>query len=166
MHIRDKELAQLKKYAQGLGITVTIKPGVAHSNIDAEWALDGSDITLYTYSKDNKTDMILKLLHELGHHLEFIYRGRKHPEVLDKALGMTPPLPKKYRKAIYDNEVSSATYHTVIANEVGLRIPLWKILVERDHQLEIYKYYYLNGKDCSKKEKDQMRKDLIAKYKK
>jgi hypothetical protein len=164
MGIRDEELKRIEKYAQGLGIKVTYKKQ-GPQDPEADWAVDGSEITVYLRNRQSKTHIILDLIHELGHHMYWVHNDRKIPIKLDTALSRENPT-KKQRKAILEDEQNGALYHLLIYKELGLKIPEWKVIVERDIQLEIYKYYYRNGDFPTVKERKIMRKKLNEKYSK
>jgi hypothetical protein len=163
-NIRDKELTRVKQYAQALGIKVLIKKQ-GPEDPEADWALDGSQITVYLRPKQSKTQIILDLIHELGHHQEWVYRGRKTPLKIDTALSRETPT-KAQRKHIYDDEVNGAAYQLLIYKEIGLTIPKWKVEVERDLSLASYRYFWLNGDHPTREWRREKRKELIKKYKK
>ena len=79
MGIRDQEINRLVKYAEGLGLKVTFLNRT--SSHPADWVLDGSEIRLYTRKSFSKTDTILSLIHEIAHHLWFIYEKERQPDL-------------------------------------------------------------------------------------
>ena len=164
MGIRDEELKRVEKYAQGLGIKISYKK-YKRGGDQAAWTVDGSEIELFLRNSDSKTQIILDLIHELGHHMHWIYNNRKIPIKLDIALGRENPT-KKQRQEIYKDEINGAQYHLVIFKELGLKIPEWKVELERDLQLWIYKKFYVTGKWPTKKERLLVKKELTFKYKK
>lgn len=164
MAIRDSELKRVKKYAQALGIKVTFKKQGA-LDPEADWTLDGTSITVYLRPNQTKTQIILDLIHELGHHQEWVYRGRKTPIRLDTALSRETPT-KAQRKEIYEDEIKGAGYQLLIYKEIGLTIPKWKVEVERDLSLASYRYFWLEGNYPTRAWLRVKRKELIKKYKK
>lgn len=172
MHYLQEDLAKLTKYAQGLGLKVSVKEYTIRSGDGAGWTTDGTEITLYRWANQTTTRMILNLLHELGHHLSWVYAGRGRHRALEKALYMEdqrtskrdPVLPKRYRKLIYESEVKDAEYREQIALEVGLRIPAWKIKADKELDIWLYKMYYETGNTPSQKEGAAKYKELKDKY--
>jgi hypothetical protein len=164
MSFIEKELDRLEKYAEALGIRVVYKSKQRGDN-KAEWAVDGTEITIYLDKNESTTQIILDLLHELGHHMHWVYNNRSVPLKLDNALEKENPN-KKDREAIYNDEVNGSVYHEVIYKELGLKIPFWKVQVERDQQLMIYEYFLNNNTWPTIKTKSEFRKKLIKKYKK
>lgn len=162
MSFRDQELKRVEKYAQGLGIKITYKKQ-GKKDPEAEWTIDGTEITVYLRNRQSKTQIILDLIHELGHHMAWVYRGRKTPIKLDTALGRENPT-KKQRQAILEDEKDGAEYHVIIYKELGLSIPQWKVELERDLQLEMYNIYYKTGNFPKVKERKEIRKRLRSKH--
>jgi len=173
MGIRDTEISRLKKYAEGLGIKVYFKPYIRGMGI-AEWDLDDQSITIYEKKSFSKTDYILTFLHELGHHLDWVYNNRKNDPEDVKAQellcageieGDRSDIPKKYRKRTYEMEKSGIYYMSIIYKELGLKIPYWKVKLQQD--LDIYPYFilYKEGRFPTSKEDKEYRKKMTKIYK-
>ena len=60
---RDEEFKRLVFYAKGLGLKVT----VYNKKADSFGSWDGQEIKIYWGKGQSKTDLVLTLLHELGH---------------------------------------------------------------------------------------------------
>jgi hypothetical protein len=163
MGIRDEELKRVEKYCQALGIKVTYKKQ-GKTDPEAEWATDGSEITVYLRPKQSITQIILDLIHELGHHQAWVYNDRKTAISLDNALGREKHN-KKDRLAILKDEENGAEYHLMIYKELGLKIPEWKVRLERDLSLEIYRYYAKNNNWPTFKWRKEKKKELQEKLK-
>ena len=171
MGIRDNEILRLKKYAEGLGIKVIFKKytkGVG----GAEWDMEDRIITLYTSKDDNKTTLILAFLHELGHHLDWVYKNKKLTKQSFKAFellnagpiyGERLDIPKKYRDIIYEEEKSGVYYMDIIHRELDLKIPLWKVKMAQDTDLMDYESLSKTGRFLTTKEVRSYRK-LNKKY--
>lgn len=166
------DLARLTRYAQGLGLRVSIKEH-AGDGTGAEWLTDGvtQEIVLYRWNRQTKTRMVLNLLHELAHHLSFVYSGRKISKTLLKALDMEdsrsksdPVIPKRYRKLIYESEVKDAEFREIIAHETNLKIPMWKIKADKELDIWLYKCYYDTGSTPTLKASNEKYKELKDKY--
>lgn len=172
MSYLQDDLSKLIKYAQGLGLKVSIKPYNEGSREGAGWTTDGTEITLYKWPNQTITRMILNLLHELGHHLSWVYSGRVTTKRLEHALDLeeqrkndkSPVIPKRYRKLIYESEVKDAEYREQIALEVGLKVPAWKIKADKELDIWIYKMYYETGNTPLVKDITALYKELKDKY--
>src|SRR5689334_8905081 len=117
--IRDDELNRLMRYAQGMGLSVRFKPYVKYSQIEAEWALDGTEVIVYVSSRSTKLDKILSLIHELGHHKAFINNDRKPDPKVEEALDEEHK--KVMRKRIYNYEVEDTKYWEDIYKDTDCR---------------------------------------------
>lgn len=174
MTIREEELKRIVLYAKGLGIEVKFLPKTRDINEDAEWADHGNEyitIKIYVRKRDSKTMLILKLLHELGHHMDWIYNNKYDPPELidaldeeDKRKRSDPPLEKAKRKLIYKTEVNGINYMDIIASELNLKVPMWRVRAEMDYDKTIYYIYYRKGKYPNLKESQKIRKRLIKKH--
>lgn len=165
MHYLRKEFNQLVKYAQGLGVKVVFSN--KSTNASADWETDGSTITIY--KKKTKTPLVLNLdlLHELAHHIAWVYKGRKGNlktnNILDKeAAGKE--LTELQRKHIYEDEKFDSQYQLIIHHEIGSKIPKERVQAEIDLDLWIYKYYWTEGKWPFLKEIKLKRTELLKKH--
>ena len=170
MHIRDKELDRLVKYAQGLGVKVTFKqiPPRKRNHDAATWSTDGAEIDVFVKPTTSKTSIVLSLIHELGHHLWFIYAKSRKPDLkFDEAIEIDnrdKPTPKKVRKKILDVEREGVKYWDTIIIDTDIKIPKWKI--EKSKELDIWQYehYYETSKFPTSNEREAKRKELDIKY--
>jgi hypothetical protein len=172
--IRDDEIQRLIHYAKGLGTKVVIynkdNPGAS-----AEWTIDGSAIEVYSKGM-TKTDIVLALIHELGHHVWFIHEKNRQPdlkfeeaidrenlvqEVADKK-NLTP---KHLRKKIYDMELAGTEWWSTIVADTGIKLPEWKIKMQMEFDMYMYEQYYENGVFPRRKDKIVKLKDLKEKWK-
>lgn len=168
MHIRDREIDRLKKYATALGVKVTLSTQTSDNAVAASWTTDGSNITIYVNKSHSKTDTILSLIHELGHHLWFIYEKERQPDLkIEEALmyPITKEMPKKLRKKIYNLEVESAKYWDIIVKDVDIKIPKWKIEMAAEFDIWQYEVYYKTAEFPTDEEQINKHKQLIQKYK-
>jgi hypothetical protein len=164
-----KELERTIMYAKSLGIVVNLIKA-KRSDPDAEWTTDGSEITLYLRHKKSITRLILDLVHELAHHMAFVYNNRKVPRKINKVFAKYSEteikLTKKERKIIYEEELFDSQYQETIFKELNLKLPLYKLQVERDLSNWIYFTYYKTGKYPIIKDVQLKRNELTLKYKK
>lgn len=172
MSIAD-DLARVKKYAESLGIKVSFKdhyPGEG----SAEWDMEGQFINLFVHEGQSKTSILLCLLHELGHHLDWIYNDKiikKQEHDAQQALcsgnmhGKRPDLTKKQRKLILDSEIAGTNYMPIIHKELDLSIPLWKVKLEQDLDCYEYKMLYKKGRFPTRKEFKDYKRKIKNQYK-
>jgi hypothetical protein len=146
MGIRDDEIKRLLDYCKSLSIQVIwdnklVDAGASWDNINK----DQAEIRL---RKDtgNKTLTILYLLHELAHHLAWVYDNRKLSAEITDALRQDEPKTYQARKLIYEMEKSDATYRLNIVKELNIKISESKILVDIELDNWIYYEYWQNGK--------------------
>lgn len=171
MGIRDEELKRLEYYAKGMGIKVSWKAYVPRSNIGGEWAVDGSEITLYIRPKESKLSLVLKFVHELGHHKAWINSGKirdlntENALISDEELSKGNVIPKEQRKLIYIAERDDSKFRQSIYDEVGLRVPRHIFLADIDLDIWLYYRYYLTGKLPSHAALIKKKRELVKKYK-
>lgn len=173
MGIRDVEIARIKKYAEGLGIKVLMKPYTPGSG-DGEWDCIERKIIIYVADGQAKSDIILALLHELGHHLDWIYKNKEVPEDVIKAYerlcegdasGERLDLSKKDRKIILDEELSGIRYMDIIHKELDLKLPLWRVKVCQELDIFAYQTLYDTSKFPTLKQYNNLKKRLTKKFK-
>lgn len=170
MGIRDNEIERLVKYAEGLGIKLFFKKYVPGS-AGAMWTVaedDTVELTLFTWEKQSKTQMILNFLHELAHHMAWVYQERSFSSELSRILNKNhdgTPLTKKERYAIFKEERDDSVYREAIAHEIGIKIPTWKIKVDIELDIFIYYHYYEHDEYPNNTQIKEKRKELYKKYK-
>ena len=132
MGIRDQEIARIEKYAAGLGIKIKWEKYTRAIGAEADWQIDGTQITMYCWARQSKTAKILALVHELAHHMGWVYNDRKQDLKTNAALENDaerkrgdPPIPKEQRYLIWYTEHHDAKYQESIFKELGLKIPRW-----------------------------------------
>jgi hypothetical protein len=174
MGIRDDEINRLKKYAEGLGIKITLVPFYRGSG-GGEWDMSSREITIYTRDDWSKTDYILTILHELGHHLDWVYNDKKDSAISYKAYAMLNQghmygprldMSQKYRDVLLAEEEAGVYYMDILHKELDLKIPLWKVKMQQE--LDLYDYVCLSkeGRFSTTKEYRAHRKTIKAHYKK
>jgi hypothetical protein len=168
--IRDREIDRLVKYCQALGIRVVFTSDLDGSS--AEWAIDGSEITINKKRNKIKTDLILTLIHELGHHLWFVYKKERQPDMkFDEAITREyfsndkKLTPKRLRKKILEIEREGLRYWDIVIRDVDIKIPSWKIEMQKEFDLWQYEVYYQTGKFPVRRIRREKLKQLVAKYK-
>ena len=171
--IRDKEIDRLIHYAKGLGTRVVFSK--KNNGDAAEWNLDGTEITIFTNSQDSKTDTILSLIHEIGHHVWFIHEKNRKPDLkFEEAISIqnlvetedrNRPTPKKMRKKIYEVELASAQWWETIYKETDMKFPIWKLHAQKEFDIWIYEYFYNTGNFPTISQKTNKWRIIREKYK-
>jgi hypothetical protein len=170
---RDEEIKRLIHYAKGLGVKVIIYTK-SSPDADAQWTLDGSLIEVFAGNTTSKTDIILSLIHELGHHVWFIHAKNRQPDLkFDEAIERQNlfeeddhknPAPKHLRKKIYDVEKAGTEWWLSIYKEVGIGIPEWKIHAAMEFDIWSYEVYYETGHFPGGKMKSDKHKEIWKKW--
>lgn len=164
MPIRDEEIKRLIKYAQGLNTQVSIIKGKPHRTEEAEWAIDGSQIIVYTDSSTSKINIILSLIHEIGHHLAHIYKNdRKVDEKLEQALDDEDES-KRTRRKIYNWELEGTKWWETIYKDTDCKFNINKLYISREFDLWQYEVYLETGRFPSMGQKYDKRKQLKNKF--
>jgi hypothetical protein len=153
--IRDRELERLEQYAFGLGIKKISYQAPSGDATGAEWVLlENNEVELifYVSSRQSKRTLVLNFVHELAHHLSWIYRNKiENPKVLDslnrefERKNGDPTLPKEKRKFIYMTEREDSEYREAIWKEVDISIPIEYLHADIEFDIWYYKKYYLTG---------------------
>ncbi len=160
----DDDLTKLKHYAKSLGLTVKIVPADKSIDCSAVYIAEDKQVILYQFKGRSKTFMVLCLLHELGHHREFLDRSKKDTETLIDALNAEKPN-KSQRAAIYVSECNAAVYMVIIRDELSLKIPRYKVMAESQLDAFVAESFYINGKHNTQKVNKEKRKQLRKEYK-
>lgn len=164
MGVRDEEINRLIKYSQGMGLSVRFKPYFKGSN-SAEWAIDGTEITIYITKKTSKIDKILSLIHELSHHKSFVDNERQMDPKVEEALD-SEENKKSHRKRILDMEVSDSIYWEDIYRDTNCQFDVNRLYMQKEFDIWQYQVYYEKGKFPKSKEKKSKWKELKEKYRK
>lgn len=172
-HPRDEEIQRLIHYAKSLGIKIVFyQKGSATTS--AGWNIDESLIMVYASKNKSKTEIILDLIHELGHVLWHIHQKDRLPDTkFEEALMVqnlyeidtVKPTSKKLRKRILDVEIAGTQWWEVIYKDVNLKIPIWKISVAKEFDMWAYQCYYENGHFPNRKMRIDMLKEITKKHK-
>lgn len=160
-----KDLKKLRAYARSLGIKVTVKRWKPSLKVDwgAEWILDPppQQIILYPRSYTTTTTLVLNLLHELGHHLDFVHRNKVVSDLEGQAIyneGIKGRvLTQKERHFVRQSEYLGTGYMEPIWTELGLSVPLWKVRGDVDTDRWVADYFYEHGKYPLGRELDRQR---------
>lgn len=162
MGIRDVEIKRLISYAKGMHIKVLFKPYSIEESASASWSVDGSEIIIYEQSGISKTSIILSLIHELGHHLEFIHSHNRKPSTkLANALDSEEL--KKQRKVVLDYEIKSALWWESIYKETNMKFPFYKLSLQKDFDIWQYEVFYETGKFPTRSKGKQKLAELKSK---
>lgn len=146
MNAKDRDLKKLKDYANSLGLKVYTKPYSRYTGA-AEY-VSGKYIIIFD-KKTTKTDIIMSLLHELGHHLDWL--DQKNSKDILIALdylskgpmqGKREDIPKKYRKVILQTERDGVRYMTKIHKLLELEVPIEAVKIQQYVDLFDYEFLY------------------------
>lgn len=166
----QQDIMKLRSYAKGLGVKVVFKK-VKRRNFDA--AYDTSKkVPEIVVLATAPTRQILSLLHELGHHLDWVYRGKSegyleslpyYASAGEKTETGSKVLTKKQRGAVRKAEYNATLYMDQIHEECGLFIPKWKVYRDMITDRLVANYYYETGKEMTFSEVSKHQKRLTKK---
>ena len=164
----QSDIDKLLEFAKGLEVDVVFKDKSPEKTI-ALYYNKPPKIVIFKNKVKTKPELILALLHELGHHLDFMNTKKDLHDAFameDMRTRHDPPLPKKIRKYIYDEEVSGIKLMLGIANKLKLDIEKWKVIREMRLDIWVYKHYYKTGNFPTIKESSEKNKQLTKLLKK
>lgn len=151
MSIRDEEISRIRKYTEAIGVKLVMR-NKSNKFAAAEWHLDGSQITIYIAKPENKTQTVLSLLHEIGHHMDWVHHKNREEDLkITEVYGRVDFGNKKHittksdRKVVYDLEKAGTEYWDMIVKDLDIKIPTWRIEQQKQFDLWQYEYYYENG---------------------
>jgi hypothetical protein len=170
-HYLQQDYERLIQYAKGLGMKVSHRPRTKDSG-SAAWVIDGSEMIIYRRKSDSLTYAILSMIHELAHHKAFVNSGRRISNKVGEAVvdfnldtDSNTTISKSKRRIIYEMERSDSQYQVGIWKELNLKIPQYKVMAEKDLSNISYRWYYIHGHDLTKRQQNEIRKQLRNKYK-
>lgn len=174
--IRDQEISRLVKYAEGMGVKVRFLTKTDSPDDAAGWTTDGTEILMYMNNRTPKIELVLSLIHELGHHVWFIHEKNRKPDLkfeealerqnlYEKELSNTPT-PKALRRKILSIEVAGTEWWDIIYQDTGLRFPKWRLEVAKKFDIWVYEQYYETGFFPSRKLGRQEYNRLVKELKK
>lgn len=171
---RSEEIKRLEQYAKGLGVNIHYRRYKRGSTDGAHIVVLNSytsEMVVFYNSRTTKLELIFKIIHELGHHLSWIYRGRQDSKDLIEALIAEtyrepghPPIPKNQRKLIYEMEKYDTKYWEYVITELGIKIRKDLLDLEKYLDVWVYKQYYIKGEFPTSKEINFKREQLTEKY--
>ena len=150
MSIRDEEIARIRSYTEALGVKLIMR-NKSSKVAAAEWRLDGSQITVWIIQPENKTETVLSLIHEMGHHLHWIHHKNREEDAKINEVYSRVEFSNKVtksteadRRIVLNVEKAGATYWDVIVKDLNIKIPTWRIEVQKRFDVWQYEYYYEN----------------------
>lgn len=162
MSWQDEDIKKLKHYAKAHGLKVNFKKKNG-GGFGAEYVADDY-ITIFVGSRTTKIDIILCLLHELGHHLDYIIRGddsRATSEALNLLHNKTTKIiTKAQRKLIYEAEKPGIMLMPYFVNYLNLNIDKKRVQLQKLIDINVYRVYMQTGRFPNVKENIQYIKKL------
>jgi hypothetical protein len=162
----DNELNRLIKYAESLDVKVLF-PKYKRGYGAADWSWIDQTINVYVHSKNTKIGLLFSLLHELGHHLDWIYKKKRIPsnvylaynKLVDGHMdGFRTDLDKNTRRIILQEELDGIHYMEFIFKELDLKVPYWKLKLQQKLDIYDYKMLYKKGRFSTTAEFEKYKK--------
>lgn len=169
---RTEEIKRLEQYAKGLGADIIYRKP-KRGNTDGAYIVVlntyKSQVVVFKDSRTTKKELVLNIIHELGHLLSWIYNGRQDSKELIEALQAESerkdkPISKDKRKLIYEMEKHDTKYWDYIVTELGINIDKNELKVRKLLDIWIYRMYYLQGDFPSLERIRGKREELMRKY--
>lgn len=165
--IRDTELKRLESYANSLGVRVFYRKLKKQYTNAAEFYSDGSGIIVYTWPMLSKTNIVLNLLHEVAHAVQWVHLNKTINKDLQISLLKDPKdLSKEERKLIYEDEHHATYYWDQIVKLVDIKIKPDIITVRKKLDIFAYRFFYETGDFPSEAEMKQKKKEYKDELKK
>ena len=160
--VRDEEIKRLTKYAQGLGFRVVFSDKRQPTEF-ATW--DTDEIVVYKRCHATKIEIVLSLVHEIGHAAAFVRDGqRKLDDQVEQALDT--PEKKNSKKKIWQDEIEGSQWWHSIYEDCDLKFPLWLLEAQMELDLWAYEMNYKNGEFPTVKERLIKKRQLKEKHRK
>lgn len=168
--VRDEEIKRLVKYAEGLGLRVKFSYKLGADS--ASWTLDGTEIWINQNPYNSKTETILSLIHELGHHLWFIHQRDRQPDLKfeeaivrhDSHMESNSITPKNLRQKILRVEREGTKWWEVVYKDTNIKIPLWKVHLAMEFDIWMYEEFAETGFFPKRKARRKKTAELLPKY--
>lgn len=146
MNSKDRDIKKLKDYARSLGLKVLSRP---YNKFTGAAECDDYNKTITLFGNPSKKQIILSLLHELGHYLDFLKNGNTKKiceafRLLNRGpmIGTRHDVSKKYRKTILQVEKNGIKYMTRIHKELKLEISVEHVKIQQKLDLFDYQFFY------------------------
>lgn len=158
MSPQDRDIKKLKKFIKSCGLKLYTRKYNEFTG-SAEY-VSGESITLFVKKNTSKTEIILSLLHELGHHLDWIENSKIDKDTIlalnmlidGPMVGVRKDIPKKFRKKILQTEKNGIKYMSKIYKELKLEIPFYKVRLQQFSDLFDYECLYEKARFPTNKE--------------
>jgi hypothetical protein len=161
----SKDIRKVENFARYLGYKVRyLKPD---NQEDAGiFDYDKQEIVIYTDSRTTKTDILLVLMHELGHGLDYIDLGKPDPSTLRGEFS-TPmrKMTKKQRRRLLELEKKAIDYMLTIWYGLRLKLPRWRVTAEQEYDRWMYTRFAKDGLFPTSGESASQREKILATHK-
>lgn len=171
MNYQTRDIKKLKAYAKSLGVRVLTKPYNRFTG-SAEYDSQSNTIVVFKKSNTTKNDIIMALLHELGHKLDDLENSHDEKEIA-KALellnsgpmvGSRLDIPKKYRAKILQTEKNGVKYMSKIHRMLKLETPFYLVKHQQELDLFDYRYLYKYGRFATQQETEDFVYSKLGEY--
>lgn len=169
--VRDDELKRLESYANSLGITVSYKK-FKKEFAPAFFDIDNSSITIHIWPGVTKTRLVLLMLHEVAHAMQWVNAGKTSSPDLIAALHKEndrkpgESIAEEYRKLIYEDEHNATHYWDGLVKLLDIRLKPSVILIRKKLDIFAYRYYYETGDFPTDTLMVQKKKEFVDEIKK
>jgi hypothetical protein len=142
MRSQDRDIKKLKRFIRSFGLNLYFRPYTRYT--DMAHYMSGQYITVFTSKRSSKTEVIMSLLHELGHHLDWITNKRLDKETEKAYTEFEDKDFKKYSKIILEVEKAGVRHMTSIHKILDLEVPMEKVKAQQKLDLFHYQFFHNN----------------------
>lgn len=163
--VRDLEIKKLILHAKSMGFIVIIR-NTSNDSADAEFDWESKRITIYKMENMSKTMVVLRLIHEIAHLIGYIKKNRKVNNTMLEAYDKfsSDINTKKTREYILKDEQRDLKHWDSIVAACDIKIPKWRIDMQKEVDICMYELYYLLGDDCNDETRDYFYKIIKKRY--
>ncbi len=157
-------MERLVAYAKGLGLSVRILPEVPGLGEAGTYEVSGdgtAELTVYTHKRQSRLEVVLTLIHEIGHHLDYVHKFRR----LESFVGVVEAEAEGRYEDILKTEIAGTKYWRRIYTDTACSFPVWRLYLAME--FDIWQYVFLRdtGKYPTRAQRRRKRMQLTREHK-
>lgn len=158
-----QDISKLKKYAEGLGYKVIIKP-LPRNGKDAGWIdFANKEIVIMVRKSDSLKSQVATLLHEVSHLVTYSTNPSVFKEYL--SLPQDDSITKEQRFIIYERERLDILNMVPLAKLLNIEsLSKNDLMYNVQNDIWNYRFFYLKGRFANAKERKAKKKQLKIYY--
>lgn len=153
------DFKKLEKFARLLGVDVS--QGEMERGDAGVFIYDSKHPSIeMDLQKRKGPDEVLILLHELGHAVDWILKGRPPEKEIPSALLMSDDVGADQRRIVFEYEQRAVQNMALIWKLLNLKIPPWRLEFERRFDLWVADHFLTHGTYPTKQQRRAFRQEL------